>query len=137
MAYRAFNEKYFKQMVMRAKAIKEEGKAKKAAKGKEEVISYAFMPDPTTGEHEFVLDRGIPPDALFKKLRTHANAERGKQKKKKLTKGSWGTCRIKSKTLFLTPQQTVPSRESSSSTRSRSYQRTSSGTPTRASLTRR
>lgn len=105
MAYKAFTEKYFKQMIAFAKRIKDG--APEAADAAQ--LSYAFMPDKDSGEHEFTLDNTLAPEALFKRLRSHANAERGKKKKKKLTKGSWGTCRVKGSTLYLSPDQTVPS----------------------------
>jgi len=78
MAHKAFTPNYFKQMIQTAKSGS---------------VNYAFAADTKDGGPCFVLDDGLEPDALFQKVKSE----------KKCTKGSYGSCQIKSGAFLLTP----------------------------------
>jgi len=78
MAHKAFTPNYFKQMIQTAKSG---------------TVNYAFAAETKDGGPCFVLDDGLEPDALFQKVKSE----------KKCTKGSYGTCHIKSGAFLLTP----------------------------------
>ena len=84
MAYKAFNEDFFKRMLQ-------------AAKGKP--VNYAFVLDKSNGKHSLALDnsKALDAESLFKKLRSHT----------KIPKGSYGTCVVQGGTFVLTPEQNV------------------------------
>ena len=80
MAYQAFKETYFKNMIKAAKAGK---------------VAYAFGFDKDGGEHCFVLDDALDGKELFNKVKT----EKG------VTAGGYGTCTVQGTSFQLTPEK--------------------------------